>query len=108
MAEDRFRNYKYALVRFFRSRGYEVNSIKKTIKIDAYELNKKESERLKQLQNWGFIVIDPKASNSVRNLDNFPDFEVIDDYGCDYGNAESFIDFADEIIEMCKSGYEAY
>ncbi len=96
MAEDRFRSYQYGLVRFFRSRGYEVNSIKKTIKIDAYSLNKKESERLKQLQNWGFAVIDPKPKYSAYNP------------AVEYESEESFIDFADEIIWMYENNIESY
>lgn len=91
MATNRFQKYQYALVRFFRSRGYEINSIKKTIKIDIYELTYKETERLKQLQNYGFQVIDPKP-------------EYVYNPATTYEYEESFIDFADEILWMCKNG----
>lgn len=90
MAADRFKQYQYALVRFFRSRGYDVNSIKKTIKIDAYDLTYKETQRLKQLQNYGFTVIDPNPKYTYNPA-------------ISYEYEESFIDFADEIIWLCKN-----
>ncbi|MBD8348562.1 hypothetical protein [Dysgonomonas sp. HGC4] len=91
MAADRFKQYQYALVRFFRSRGYDINSIKKTIKIDKYDLPVKEAQRLKQLENYGFQVIDPKPEYSFNPTIN---------YECE----ETFIDFADEIIYLCNNG----
>ncbi|MDR2002126.1 MAG: hypothetical protein LBQ74_03775 [Prevotella sp.] len=90
MASDRFRQYQYALCRFFRNRGYEVNAIKKTIKIDPYDLSRKESQRLTQLKSWGYRVINPKTDFSFRPSIN-------------YSTEESFVDFADEIIEMYKN-----
>lgn len=90
MAVDRFKQYQYALVRFFRSRGYDINSIKKTIKIDKYDLPVKEAQRLKQLQNYGFTVIDPNPKYTYNPVTS-------------YEYEESFIDFADEIIWLCKN-----
>ena len=87
---NRFRQYQYALCRFFRQRGYEVNSIKKTIKIDPYDLTAKELKRLSQLKTWGFSVISPKVEYRYSNNTHY---EV----------EESFIDFADEIIEMYRN-----
>lgn len=97
MAADRFKQYQYALVRFFRSRGYDVNSIKKTIKIDAYDLTYKETQRLKQLENWGFNIINPNEPYK-ENTFTYVDLAKGDDY-----YSESFIDFADEIIWLCKN-----
>lgn len=96
---NRFLQYKYALCRFFRSRGYEINTDKMTIKIDVENLNYKEQQRLKQLQTWGFTVIDP-AAHSVRDFSYRPDCIVADDYDPD----ESFIDFADEVMRNIKYG----
>ncbi|WP_353122092.1 hypothetical protein [Dysgonomonas capnocytophagoides] len=98
MAIDRFKQYQYALVRFFRSRGYNVDSQKKTIRIDPIELNSKDHERLKKLEAWGFTVQNP----SVRN--RRVDYTMIDDYDTDNYESESFLDFADEIIWMYKNG----
>lgn len=86
MATDRFKRYQYAIVKYFRNRGYNVNPVKKTIQIDEYELNRKDKHRLSLLKSYGFSVIDLN-----RNEQN-------DIFYCKY--EESFIDFADEIISM--------
>ena len=96
---NRHLQYKYALCRFFRSRGYEIDTDKKTIKIDVDDLNYKEQQRLKQLQNWGFTVINPTAQ-PVRHSSFRPNYIIADDYDPD----ESFIDFADEVMLKMKYG----
>lgn len=89
---NRLLKYKYALCNFFRKRGYEIDTKNMTIVIDdIYELTYKEQQRLKQLQNWGFKVIDQNSvfMRDLRNRTN--------SYS-DYDYEESFIDFADEVL----------
>jgi len=86
--DKRFKQHQYALCAFFRRRGCEVNVRAKTITIDPADLYRKEAERLKRLQNYGFKVINPNEQR--------PGYIVVDDY--EY--SESYVDFADEIIAM--------
>lgn len=85
--DKRFKQHQYALCNFFRRRGYTVNTRERTIRIDPAELYRKETERLKRLQAYGFRVVNPSDLPPV-----FPE--------CEYEYSESYIDFADEIIAM--------
>lgn len=90
--ESRFNGHKANLRAYLRKRGAEIDVKNKTVKVDMEALNKRELEKLKELERWGYKVNGQKvlSTPTLSSLEN-EIFETEDD---------SFIMFADEIIAM--------
>lgn len=90
--ESRFNGHKANLRAYLRKRGAEIDVKNKTVKVDMEALNKRELEKLKELERWGYKVNGQKVLSppTLSSLEN-EIFETEDD---------SFIMFADEIIAM--------
>lgn len=86
--ESRFNQYKANLRSYLRKRGAEIDVKRKSVKIDTETLNKKELEKLKELERWGYEV---NKNKLPLPLFQKREPEVI----CE---EESFISFADEIM----------
>ena len=54
--ESRFNQQKASLRSYLRVRGAEIDVKRKTIKIDVDSLNRKELNRLRELEKWGYRV----------------------------------------------------
>lgn len=54
--ESRFNGHKANLRAYLRKRGAEIDVKNKTVKVDMEALNKKEQEKLKELERWGYKV----------------------------------------------------
>lgn len=54
--ESRFNGHKANLHAYLRKRGAEIDVKNKTVKVDMEALNKKEQEKLKELERWGYKV----------------------------------------------------
>lgn len=88
---SRFNQQKANLRSYLRKRGAEIDVKRQTIRIDVESLNRKELERLKELERWGYKV------NEEKPLPLF-DLPVIEtEY---FFEEESFVAFADEIMEQ--------
>ena len=54
--ESRFNGHIPNLHDYLRKRGAEIDVKNKTVKVDMEALNKKEQEKLKELERWGYKV----------------------------------------------------
>lgn len=86
--ESRFNQQKANLRSYLRVRGAEIDVKRKTVKIDVDSLNRKELNRLRELEKWGYRVNEGKIPPPNRPYEDTV-FE-----------GESFISFADEIMEQ--------
>lgn len=86
--ESRFNQQKANLRSFLRKRGAVIDVKRKTIKVDTEALNKKEMEKLRELERWGYEV---NKCEKYTHLQGCTDFSAEED---------SFLSFADEIIAM--------
>lgn len=90
--ESRFNGHKANLHAYLRKRGAEIDVKNKTVKVDMEALNKKEQEKLKELERWGYKVNEQQTCFSTHSpLWNYEILETEDN---------SFIAFADEIMAM--------
>lgn len=90
--ESRFNGHKANLRAYLRKRGAEIDVKNKTVKVDMEALNKKEQEKLKELERWGYKVNEQQTYFSTHSpLWNYEILETEDN---------SFIAFADEITAM--------
>lgn len=87
--ESRFNQQKASLRSYLRVRGAEIDVKRKTIKIDVDSLNRKELNRLRELEKWGYRV--NEGAIPPPRIGATEEFET--------GN-DSFISFADEIMEQ--------
>lgn len=87
--ESRFNKLQANLRAYLRKRGAEIDVKRKTIKVDMETLDRKATERVKELEKWGYAV------NGA--LKNPPPAKLLE---CYEETGESFIDFADEIMAM--------
>ena len=92
--ESRFNGHKANLRAYLRKRGAKIDVKNKTVKVDMEALNKRELEKLKELERWGYKVNGQKvlSTSTLSSLENEM-FETEDN---------SFITFADEIIAMYR------
>lgn len=89
--ESRFVRQISNLRTYFRKRGAVIDAKRKTVKVDIETLNRKELDKLEELERWGYEVNKSKLpSLPFRETETKLENEV----------EESFIDFADEIINM--------
>ena len=90
--ESRFNGHKANMRAYLRKRGAEIDVKNKTVKVDMEVLNKKEQEKLKELERWGYKVNEQQTYFSTHSpLWNYEILETEDN---------SFIAFADEIMAM--------
>lgn len=90
--ESRFNSHKANLRAYLRKRGAKIDVKGKTIKIDVETLNKKEQDKLRELELWGYKVNEHKAHSFPQpSPPNYEMFETEDN---------SFIAFADEIMAI--------
>lgn len=89
---SRFNQQKANLRSYLRNRGAKIDVKRQTIRIDVESLNRKELERLKELERWGYKV---NEENKPLPLFDLPVIET--EY---FFEEESFVAFADEIIEQ--------
>lgn len=86
--ESRFNQQKANLRTFLRKRGAVIDVKRRTIKVDTETLSKKETEKLRELERWGYAVNKCEKSPPPQYYTELIEKE------------ESFIEFADEIISM--------
>lgn len=90
--ESRFNGHKANLRAYLRKRGAEIDVRSKTVKVDVEALNKKELEKLRELELWGYKVNEQDVhSYPQMSQQNYEMLEMEND---------SFIAFADEILAM--------
>ena len=105
MATDRFKQYQYNLHRYFRNKGYEINTKSKTIKANLDTISFKDSKRLIELQKYGFTVIDLASDNRESIIaESTPDYLIVDELcdDSDFDNNGSILDFVDEVLYRVK------
>ena len=89
---DKLWNQDLTVIAYLRKRGAEIDVKNKTVKVDMEALNKKEQEKLKELERWGYKVNEQQTYFSTHSpLWNYEILETEDN---------SFIAFADEIMAM--------
>lgn len=71
--ESRFNGHKANLRAYLRKRGAEIDVKNKTVKVDMEALNKKEQEKLKELERWGYKVNEQQTYFSTHS---FPPLEL--------------------------------
>lgn len=67
--ESRFNQQKANLRSYLRVRGAEIDVKRKTVKIDVDSLNRKELNRLRELEKWGYRVNEgaiPPPESAIR------------------------------------------
>lgn len=89
--ESRFNQQKANLRTFLRKRGAVIDVKRRTIKVDTETLNRKEIEKLEELERWGYEVNKEKQLPPLL----FRDVESVD-----VNEGDSFVEFADEIMRM--------
>ena len=90
--ESRFNGHKANLRAYLRKRGAEIDVKNKTVKVDMEALNKKEQEKLKELERWGYKVNEQQTYFSTQSP--LRDYEMLET------EDNSFIAFADEIMAI--------
>lgn len=86
--ETRFNQQKANLRSYLRKRGAEIDVRRQTIKVDVDSLNRKELGKLEELKKWGYKINEGKIPPPNQP---YEDAEFED---------ESFVSFADEIMEQ--------
>lgn len=86
--ETRFNQQKANLRSYLRKRGAEIDVRRQTIKVDVDSLNRKELGKLEELKKWGYKINEGKIPPPNRS------------YEYAESEDESFISFADEIMEQ--------
>lgn len=86
--ETRFNQQKASLRSYLRKRGAEIDVRRQTIKVDVDSLNRKELGKLEELKKWGYKINEGKIPPP--------------NWSYEYAESEdeSFISFADEIMEQ--------
>lgn len=90
--KPRFNRQIANLRTYLRKRGAQIDAKRKTVIVDTEALNWKETERLRELERWGYKV------NEQRK--NPPETLPLHGYEME---SESFVDFADEIMYLIKT-----